>query len=63
MTRISHISLYLQVLFAAVVGACLLAAPFNELRDRQLSLGIRPVIVVRFLLPQKLHLTLDVVGK
>lgn len=26
-----------EVLFAAVVGACLLAAPFNELRDRQLS--------------------------
>lgn len=26
-----------EVLFGAVAGACLLAAPFNELRDRQLS--------------------------
>lgn len=38
-----YLSQYLQVLFAAVVGACLLAAPFNELRDRQLYLGMRPV--------------------
>jgi len=63
MTRIS-LAVYLQVLFAAVVGACLLAAPFNELRDRQLCLGMRPVKQVQFfLLRQKPTKTLGVVGK